>query len=331
MTEAALDVSVIIPVDRPEGDLRRTLESLKTQKTTFSLEVILIGNVTGVVADSGLRSIPFTDRNPARRRNEAAKVARGRVLAFIDDDAAANSEWLETAISFLDAHPDTVAMGGPDPGPVAAPVSEKISDMLLAARWVGSGVLCHEARPGIFAISRAHDLALVNLFVRADAFQDAGAFDEEIGYIGEDTALLRKLMAMGSVMYHGGVVVYHRRRPYPMAYLAQRWRYRKKTGAMLVTGRSHLNFKILGLLAAGIIFVALLLLAPRLAVVAFLAYSLICLVAGASTRRLPPILWPLIPLFFLTHHATYFLGILVGAVQEAWKRLIRSRVAAKSC
>lgn len=321
MSDRLPEVFVIIPVDRPADGVRQTLESLNAQQTGVPFEVILIGNLSGIDAGSNVRLLPFPDRNPARRRNEAAKAACGRVLAFIDDDATASPQWIDTAWSFLAAHPYAVAVGGPDPGPPDAPLGEKISDMLLSARWVGSGVLCHEARPGVFAITEAHDLALVNLFVRSDAFEQAGGFDEQIGYIGEDTALLKRLMTMGSVMYHDAVVVHHRRRPYPMAYLGQRWRYRVKTGAMLVTGKSRLNAKVAGLLSAGCLFLALAIFAPHLAAAALLLYSLVCLMAGIRTRKLPPILWPLIPLFFLTHHATYFAGIIAGAAQAMWRRI----------
>src|SRR5262249_61539197 len=40
------------------------------------------------------RWIEMADSNPARRRNVAAREARGAVLAFLDDDAEAEPEWL---------------------------------------------------------------------------------------------------------------------------------------------------------------------------------------------------------------------------------------------
>ena len=75
---------------------------------------------------------------------------------------------------------------------LSAPPS--ISDTLLATRWIGSGVIAHESRAGVFAIEHPSDIALVNLFVRRDAFD---GFDEVIGYIGEDTALVERVMTRG--------------------------------------------------------------------------------------------------------------------------------------
>ena len=88
----------------------------------------------------------------------------------------------------------------PDPAPPDSTVPELISDTLLATRYIGSGLACHESRAGVFDLEHASDIALVNLFVRRSAFT---GFDESIGYIGEDTALL--VRAVGAVLPLGAV------------------------------------------------------------------------------------------------------------------------------
>lgn len=45
-------------------------------------------------------------------RNSAADVARGDLLMFIDDDAAADAQWLAQLVSVYEAHPEAVAVGG---------------------------------------------------------------------------------------------------------------------------------------------------------------------------------------------------------------------------
>src|SRR5262249_17884339 len=146
-------------------------------------------------------------------------------------DAVADRRWLATAVAYLDDHPDVLALGGPDPAPADSTPAELVSETLLATPLIGSGLACHENRPGVFAVTNASDVALVNLFVRRAAFC---GFDEAIGYIGEDTALLSSLLP--HVVYHGEVRVFHRRRAFPGPYLRQRWRYRVKTGEMLARG-----------------------------------------------------------------------------------------------
>lgn len=223
----------------------------------------------------------------------------GEVLAFLDDDAIADPRWLATACAYLDAHPDVLAVGGPDPAPPGSPVNELISDTLLAAKYIGSGVAAHENRRGVFDLTRASDVALVNLFVRRDAFT---GFDEGIGYIGEDTALLAGLMQRGRVVYHEDVRVFHRRRAFPGPYLRQRWRYRVKTGRLQ---RQRKDPRVTAFVVAGAIG---LLFAPLFAI----PYALLTLVLGVRATRLPMPYWPLIPFYFAMHHLTYWAGIVTG-------------------
>lgn len=293
-------VSVIMPVERLGGDAERAIASVLQQDAPFGFELIVVSaQPVELAGETRVRNVVEPNRNPATRRNRAVSVAAGEVLAFIDDDATADPHWLATACAYLDAHPDVLALGGPDPAPPDSPVAELISDTLLATRWIGSGVAAHEDRRGIFDVSRASDVALVNLFVRRGAFT---GFDEAIGYIGEDTALLAQLMERGRVVYHDGVRVFHRRRAFPGPYLRQRWRYRVKTGRLQRTRRDP---KVSAFLAAGAIGI---LLAPLVAI----PYALLTFLLGARATRLPLRWWPVIPFAFAMHHLTYWMGIVVG-------------------
>ena len=187
-------------------------------------------------------------------------------------------------------------MGGPDPAPSDSPAAELISETLLATPWIGSGIVCHENRPGVFRIRKPTDIALVNLFVRRSAFT---GFDEAVGYIGEDTALIAELMQRGEVVYHGEAKVYHRRRPFPGPYLRQRWRYRFKTGQRQIRDKRITAFLIAG--------TTVILLPPLWPI-----YYLFTLILGARTTRLPKSSWALLPFAFAAHHLTYYFGILWG-------------------
>lgn len=304
--------SVIMPVERVGGDAERAIASVLTQEAGFPFELIVVSAEpltlpATLPADARVRNVVERNRNPATRRNRAVSVAKGEILAFIDDDAIAHPRWLATAAAYLDANSDVLALGGPDPAPPDSPTAELISDTLLATRWIGSGVACHENRPGIFELAHASDIALVNLFVRREFFS---GFDEEIGYIGEDTGLLDELMRRGRVVYHQDVVVWHRRRPFPGPYLRQRWRYRVKTGQMFAAGAPayRKNPKVIAFLIAGGLGIVL---APLVAI----PYALLTLVLGAAATRLPFWWWPVIPVAFAAHHATYWLGLVTGILR----------------
>lgn len=305
--------SVIVPMDRPGADALRAVASVLAQGERLEELIVVAGSRVELPPDPRIRLVVVEDRNPAVRRNRAAAEARGAYLAFIDDDATARADWLERAASFLDENRGVLAVGGPDPAPFGSTFAELVSDTLLAARFIGSGVAAHESRKGVFHVTSPHDVALVNLVVRRSAFEAAGGFDPSIGYIGEDTALVEALMKQGRVVYHDAVVVFHKRRAFPIAYIRQRWRYRVKTGRLLVTaGQRYRNPKVIGFLLAGLLFLAAAIAAPKVAIGMLAAYVVITLTLGIAATRLRPAAWPLIPLAFLVHHATYFLGICWG-------------------
>jgi glycosyltransferase involved in cell wall biosynthesis len=307
-----------MPVERIGGDAERAIAAVLAQRTRRTFELIVVAAAPIPALPAVVRQVIVEERNPAVRRNRAAAVASGALLAFIDDDAFADADWIEQASDYLAAHGEVLAVGGPDPAPDDSTRAELVSDTLLATRYIGSGIACHEARPGTFAVTAPSDVALVNLFVRKEAFDAAGGFDESIGYIGEDSALLAKLMARGEVVYHAAIRVHHRRRAFPGPYLRQRWRYRVKTGQLLVKGERayRRSGKIYALLGAGTIFVLAAILAPKIALLMLAAYSVVTLVLAIPATRLPLIWWLAIPFAFLAHHATYFLGILFGMFRK---------------
>ncbi|MHB0971995.1 MAG: glycosyltransferase [Thermoanaerobaculia bacterium] len=318
-----MHATVIIPMDRPGDDALRALDSVLQQKSESTFDVIVVAATDiELPRDPRVQLLVVPDRNPAVRRNRAAAIAKGDVLAFIDDDAFAAPRWIETAMHHLYLNLDVIAVGGPDPAPEDSTFAERISDMLLAAPLIGSGIAAHQNRQGIFDAEHPHDVALVNLFVRKSAFDEVGRFDESIGYIGEDTALVAALIARGTVAYHSGVVVRHLRRPFPRAYLAQRWRYRVKTGKMLASGAKQYagNLKIIAFLAAGLAAIAIAIVAPMLALKLLGVYAVATILLAAPRGALHFWEWPVIPFAFAAHHATYFAGIVTGAASVLFGR-----------
>jgi glycosyltransferase involved in cell wall biosynthesis len=314
-------VSVIMPVDRGE-DARQAIDSILRQEEA-DYELILVSSIAMPSASPRVRNVIVPDRNPAVRRNAGAALATGELLAFIDDDATASTGWLARGMAIVAADAGIVAVGGPDPAPEDSSSAELISETLLATPLIGSGIACHENRRGRFDVRRPTDLALVNLFVRRDAFEEAGGFDAAIGYIGEDTALIETLLKIGRVVYDGDLLVHHRRRAFPGPYLRQRWRYRLKTGAMLARGsRAYSrNPKLLGFLGAAAILFLCVLFAPPLALVLLVLYAVGTLILAIPATRLSMVWWPLLPFAFAIHHATYLAGICVGAAKQILQRV----------
>ncbi len=317
---------MVIASDRTGESLADCLRSLAAQRDPPSFEVL----VASAVQPEPLPHRPFPlawvaaeDRNPARRRNRAARQGRGALLAFLDDDAQAEPDWLAAGAQALKR---CSIAGGPDLLPSGAPYAERLSDLLLATPWIGSGVSAHEREPRGGPVRSAHDVALCNLFVSREAFEALGGFDETLGYISEDTAFVRLALETGlRVELDPFVRVRHHRRRFPGGYLAQRWRYRIKTGRMLLERPGvHARGRIALFLGGGFLFTG----GAALYGPAFLAPALALYAAATWAFSFPiwrrdPLLFPAVPFAFALHHAVYFSGLLVGMARGA-RTLLRA-------
>ena len=107
-----LRVSVIMPVERIGGDAERAIESVLRQAAPFDFELIVVSaEALALQSDDRIRNVVEPNRNPATRRNRAVSEARGEILAFIDDDARADPQWLATACAYLDQNKHVLAIG----------------------------------------------------------------------------------------------------------------------------------------------------------------------------------------------------------------------------
>jgi GT2 family glycosyltransferase len=323
-------VSVLIASDRVENALRDCLASLAAQEGAPAFEAV-VASAAAPPSSPGQafaqRWVEVADRNPGRRRNRAAREARGSVLAFLDDDAAAEPDWIAAGVAALAR---CGIAGGPDLGASSAPYRERVSDLLLATPWIGSGIPAHERNPRAGPVRSPHDVALCNLFVRREVFEALGGFDESFGYIGEDTDFIRRALKKGVVVeLDPAVRVRHRRREFPGAYLAQRWRYRVKTGRLLVERPGlHARGRIAAFLAAGFLATAgAAFFGPRFVGPALLVYAAITWACSFPIWRKDPLLFPAVPFAFAAHHATYFAGLLVGIARGALARTPRGQPA----
>jgi GT2 family glycosyltransferase len=310
-------VSVVIASDRVADLLPVCLESLAGQRGAPDFEVLVASSsppapLRGAAVPLTLVWIEVSDRNPARRRNAAARRASGEILAFLDDDAEADPGWICAGAAALER---CDIAGGPDVLREGAPLSERLSDLLLATPGIGSGVPAHERHPRAGAVRSPHDLALCNLFAKRRTFDSVGGFDETLGYVSEDTDFIRRAMEAGALVeLDPAVRVRHRRRSFPRAYLAQRWRYRIKTGRLLVERPGlHARPKIVAFLAAGFLLtLSAAFFGPAALGAGLAAYAAVTWIFSFPIWRRDPVLLPFVPFAFALHHATYFAALLAG-------------------
>ncbi len=107
-TEEDLDLSVIVPVYNNRELTNRCIESLLTQKTTFSYEIILVddGSSDGIQDDlDSIRGsgpvvvVHQTNGGIAAARNKGIELARAAYLMFVDCDDIVHEDIIETLMS----------------------------------------------------------------------------------------------------------------------------------------------------------------------------------------------------------------------------------------
>ena len=153
---------------------------------------------------------------PALARNLGAAAARGRFLAFTDDDCAPTTDWLDRLAERLNGAAGHV-VGGRTVNALADNVFSAASQTLLAYlyEYYSSG----PDRMWFFASS--------NLALDAEGFRAVGGFDP--GYphaAAEDRDLCDRLRDTGYRMsYAPEAVVHHRHALTPASFWSQHYRY----------------------------------------------------------------------------------------------------------
>ncbi len=147
----------------------------------------------------------------SRARNIGLDEARGRHIAFLDDDAVASPGWLEAAVTVLDERPKVGIVGGP-----VEPIWPERRPAWLH-EWQEGYLTILDRGPDLRELGPAEWVAGTNMALRREVLQRAGGFDTAIGRIGrsllsnEELALTKKLSALGyTSVYSPHMRVRHR-------------------------------------------------------------------------------------------------------------------------
>lgn len=155
---------------------------------------------------------------PAEKRDIGAKMAKGEIVAFIDDDAYPHQGWLKNMIKNFEKK-NVVGVGGPGVTPPHVSWKEEASGWASASP-LGSGQYIYRFLPEKRRF--VDDFPSMNLAVRRKEFLAVGGFDSNY-WPGEDTKLCLDLVTKtkGKIIYNPKVLVYHHRRPILKAHLRQ--------------------------------------------------------------------------------------------------------------
>lgn len=184
---------MVIPTHKRPERCRRLLEALGTQSLPANeFEVIVVDDASGDETKEVLVAlapeVPYrmaivsldVNSGPAVARNVGWRRAEASLVAFIDDDCVPTPSWLEAGLlGFASASRVGVVQG-----PAVPPDGYDIEEW---PRW--------HHRQEIRSPSPFFEAC--NVFYDRQALEDAGGFDEAIGWWGEDTALGYEVLAQG--------------------------------------------------------------------------------------------------------------------------------------
>jgi len=221
MTKTNQKVSIIIPVKKINDYILESVPKiLELDYTNF--EIIILPDQESDFSALQTTIIPTGSIGPGQKRDIGAQRATGQILAFIDDDAYPEKDWLNKALPHFE-NEDVAAVGGP----AITPDDDKIRARTTGAVYtskMGGGKFTYRYTPAK-KIMTVDDLPSVNFIVRKDIFQKIGGFNSHY-YPGEDTKLCLDIIKLGKkIIYDPEVLVYHHRRESIKLYIKQFWNY----------------------------------------------------------------------------------------------------------
>lgn len=222
-----MTVSIVIAVKTWQNNLEECINRcLELDYPDFEIIVLpdekqdLSANLTDHAPKGAvpIKVIPTGPVSPAHKRDLALEYAKGETLAFIDDDAYPQKDWLKNAVrNFTD--PDVAAVGGPAITPPNDGFMQKASGAVYASPLVSSKYIYRYLPKRRMEVD---DYPSCNFLVRKSVMKELGGFNTAF-WPGEDTKLCLDITKrLGKkIVYEPEAVVWHHRRPLFLPHLRQ--------------------------------------------------------------------------------------------------------------
>lgn len=213
------ECSIIIPVFNKVEYTARCLEAVSQNTEDVEYEVIVVDNAsTDSTGDllGQLEGDIQVIRNRvnvgfARANNQAARLARGKYLVFLNNDTLPQARWLSTLVTAMEDDPGVGAVGSK----LIYPEDETIQHAGVVF-GPHSKVPYHIYRdfsryhPAVNKKRAFSALTGACLAIRKELFFELGLFDEEFVNGGEDTDLCLRIRGKGDkILYIPESEVYH--------------------------------------------------------------------------------------------------------------------------
>jgi glycosyltransferase involved in cell wall biosynthesis len=220
--------SVVICTRDRSDTLARCLASF-SQQTLLPSQIIVVDNASTdgrtchVAQAAGAQYVREDRLGLDIARNVGARVARGEIIAYTDDDVILHPRWLERLVNAFDA-PEVMAVTG-----LVLPAElETEAQRHFETYWgFGRGYRRKDFGTAFFSQDRKHGCRVweigagANMAFRREVFELAGYFDERLdvgaaGCSGDSEYWHRVLTHGGICRYEPSAVVFHyHRRDFP--------------------------------------------------------------------------------------------------------------------
>jgi GT2 family glycosyltransferase/membrane protein implicated in regulation of membrane protease activity len=213
-------VSVVVCSHNGAATLRQCLDRVEAlDYPDVELVVVLDGctdESAAIARDRGAVVKEVDHCGLGQARNVGIEAARGEIVAFLDDDAFPDPDWLSFVADRMEEG-GFAAVGGPNIPP---------DDEGFVAECVATA-------PGgpihvLLSDREAEHIPGCNMAFRKSVLEQVGGFDERFRVAGDDVDVCWRLQKAGHrVGFSPGAVVMHRRRDSTRRYLRQQYGYGK--------------------------------------------------------------------------------------------------------
>jgi glycosyltransferase involved in cell wall biosynthesis len=179
MTDETVDVSIIICTRNRSSKLSAALKALASLRGGKTWEALLVDNAStddtaGVISRADncggrIKYLRVERVGLGAARDAAWRSARGRIIAFTDDDCYVATDYVEAISGAFERRPEVACLGG----------RILLFDSLDARVTIDEGVLPRSLPPRTFIA--AGDLQGANLAFRREALEAIGGFDPAFG------------------------------------------------------------------------------------------------------------------------------------------------------
>ncbi len=215
MPQRQLSISIVINTYNRAASLSATLQSLRRLNYPRFEVIVVNGPSTDNTMEllkahaPSIRVGTCSDRNLSISRNVGIEMARGDLVAFLDDDAVPAENWLNDAADAFDG--DEVGGAGGfvyDHTGYNLQYRYSVSNRLGTARWNVPESATEFCYPGCLEFPY---LQGTNAIFRRDALLEIGGFDEEFEYYLDETDVCLRLVDAGYLLKQlSNAFVYHR-------------------------------------------------------------------------------------------------------------------------